>query len=396
MHALSHRFLQLPCYHSCRDWLKVLLDMMQKDCGGHIGIFRIFMQEILQQYIPSNKQVTFEDVCAYYYGAMLSSTIAGRFFVLTHSLTSSTMVDALKYVLVNQVKAPPTSDAAGDVAEVAVLAATIDSVAPDHRVAGDPADMAVVATTASVAPDHRVLRSLMRFPLLVEIDGLLQFPSPMHKRFLGRMIFPSRIVELPPNINIDQWILIVLRTFQIELLRNPQSAFREPMIQHEFWRGASMCLPTTCGWASEVSFSQNGEQIDGSLDFWINSKLQWAIELMREGDRKQEHLDRFAPLGKYVPLAAKQWRVIDFRQSTSAQAQSREGFVEVRVSSTSSELMVTFPKFFNRNVTRITVRCVGTHLDTWDHAKDLDYQRLSLATPHDVSDEFAHLTIGPN
>ena len=39
----------------------------------------------------------------------------------------------------------------------------------------------------------------------------------------------------------------------------------------------------------------------GFMDFYVNSKLGWAIELLREGRKIQKHLDRFVGEGIYVP-----------------------------------------------------------------------------------------------
>jgi len=39
----------------------------------------------------------------------------------------------------------------------------------------------------------------------------------------------------------------------------------------------------------------------------------WGFELLRDGDRVGEHLNRFGPGGRYTELALKDYRVIDFQ-----------------------------------------------------------------------------------
>ena len=39
----------------------------------------------------------------------------------------------------------------------------------------------------------------------------------------------------------------------------------------------------------------------------------WGFELLRDGDRVGEHLNRFGAGGRYTDLALRDYRVIDFR-----------------------------------------------------------------------------------
>lgn len=53
----------------------------------------------------------------------------------------------------------------------------------------------------------------------------------------------------------------------------------------------------------------------GRIDFFLKDNL-WGIELLREGDRLQEHLDRFKGKGKYGSWKlVKDWVTLDFRHS---------------------------------------------------------------------------------
>jgi hypothetical protein len=58
-----------------------------------------------------------------------------------------------------------------------------------------------------------------------------------------------------------------------------------------------------------------GEAIRGEIDFYLHSELKWGIELLVNGDRISEHMDRFGPNGKYAGLGVKDYAVVDLRGS---------------------------------------------------------------------------------
>ncbi len=58
----------------------------------------------------------------------------------------------------------------------------------------------------------------------------------------------------------------------------------------------------------------------GELDFYVNSNLKWAFELMRNGKLKGSHIDRFqVGTGIYAKLPRNASRVIDFRPTGPGQ-----------------------------------------------------------------------------
>lgn len=71
--------------------------------------------------------------------------------------------------------------------------------------------------------------------------------------------------------------------------------------QMEFYRVATSQL------APEHTISPDVGKVFGTtgfLDFYVDGGLKWAIELLREGDRAQEHSDRFKPDGRYKEMLA--------------------------------------------------------------------------------------------
>lgn len=76
----------------------------------------------------------------------------------------------------------------------------------------------------------------------------------------------------------------------------------------------------------------------------MNGTLCWGIELMILGDRKQGHLDRFGPQGKYAPLKCKEWRVVDFRMHKKQGTIERaDNYIYVEVDDDARELTMFFP-----------------------------------------------------
>jgi hypothetical protein len=163
-----------------------------------------------------------------------------------------------------------------------------------------------------------------RTPTADEVRPQLVFATRIHHNFFMRWVYSSQ--KQPDHWNklinndIDQFIIQLLGTFQPEYLRESlshgQNKFpKEGILQHQFWRGAAMCLKMQL--AAEVSHvdHKNGKSnnINGEVDFWINSELKWAIELLRLGSDKGEHVNRFKENGKYQSLEPSHWRVIDFR-----------------------------------------------------------------------------------
>jgi len=57
-----------------------------------------------------------------------------------------------------------------------------------------------------------------------------------------------------------------------------------------------------------------GKEKNGFIDFYINDRTQWAIELLVRGRQLSEHRNRFDPVtGKYCTLPTKRYLVVDIR-----------------------------------------------------------------------------------
>lgn len=79
----------------------------------------------------------------------------------------------------------------------------------------------------------------------------------------------------------------------------------EAQYQDEFYRAFCNVAGIGVPLCSEWSRSGNGR-----VDFYIPQK-QWAIELLRDYDRVDEHISRFYPRGKYFPWLQEK-KVVDW------------------------------------------------------------------------------------
>jgi hypothetical protein len=85
----------------------------------------------------------------------------------------------------------------------------------------------------------------------------------------------------------------------------------EAQYQDEFYR----CAHVHSG-GSVAAFPEFGTT-RGRVDFYMKSK-KWAIELLRNGDRLEEHVKRFTQGGKYSGLDIDDYVVLDCRTTTPA------------------------------------------------------------------------------
>jgi len=152
----------------------------------------------------------------------------------------------------------------------------------------------------------------------------VEFPSHIHELVCAHLLFPENILPAKMPADIDMWLMTVLQKFSSKQLRDRsmwgKGARPYPkergVLQGEFYRSGVKSIP------SGVQFSYEcgqlpwlaGSEIRGSLDFYVNKDLKWAIELMRQGDRMSKHIDRLSEGGTYDALQPNVARVVDFRQ----------------------------------------------------------------------------------
>jgi hypothetical protein len=89
----------------------------------------------------------------------------------------------------------------------------------------------------------------------------------------------------------------------------------ETSFQHLLNETLTMHLPITASLKSEYRTKAEGflgNMERGFIDFYINDRVKWAIELLRLGHTLKEHRNRFHPISrKYRELPTKRYLVID-------------------------------------------------------------------------------------
>jgi len=157
--------------------------------------------------------------------------------------------------------------------------------------------------------------------LTIGNDETPQFSSPMAFKYYMAWLFPNRSGGNPSSIKelvknaIQNMSASVLRQSVVEQGHFP----KEAIFQHLFMQGLAANTPPPCVICPELSHtfpssvSSCTHPIGGEVDFYLNGDLRWGLELLVNGDRLTEHLDRFGPKGKYFNLNVKDYAVIDFR-----------------------------------------------------------------------------------
>lgn len=155
----------------------------------------------------------------------------------------------------------------------------------------------------------------------VEGDSLFDFPSPIIVDAYLRHKYGNCSPPSQEKYDFHAFVKDVIRCMDGTTLKNCLSKsdddrLLEAAYQKEFYRAATQILGKDGVVSCEVGalFS-----VDGRIDFWINDGRNWGIELLRDGKRRNEHMDRMKDDGKYAILIkkAEDKLVIDFRGHNS-------------------------------------------------------------------------------
>jgi energy-coupling factor transporter ATP-binding protein EcfA2 len=147
------------------------------------------------------------------------------------------------------------------------------------------------------------------------------FITPLAFRRFWDYLFPDRAIKDPESI--DDLIVRAITTFHLKDVIDSSKAScaeanvgvpKETCIQHMFFAGLTQSLSPTTEVVAEMSaiFPVLDGESPGELDFYVNGKLRFGIELMRNGDKLLKHLLRFREGGKYFTPHVKDYRLVDF------------------------------------------------------------------------------------
>ena len=180
--------------------------------------------------------------------------------------------------------------------------------------------------------DEESYSSLKKAGILVELsDSTFSFSSQLAKRYYFKWIFPKRSDTAPESL--IELVRNVISSMSATTLQNSTRLGdfpKEAVFQHLFMEGLASFTPPNCSICPELSKifpgpsnSNTQQTIAGEIDFYLNSSLRWGIELLVKGGGIGEHISRFTPPnGKYVPLAVRDYAVVDFRRNSTGQPTS--------------------------------------------------------------------------
>ncbi|CAG8633139.1 1139_t:CDS:1 [Paraglomus occultum] len=148
----------------------------------------------------------------------------------------------------------------------------------------------------------------------------LQYAAPLIRIIMGKRLYTHRLGLAPSGNNFEQFLrLSIERMRPSELCSSlshgldKNSRLLERAWQKEWTMAASTAVPSGHTISPDVGAVFRSS---GFLNFYINGGLNWGVELMREGERMSQHINRFKPKGTYenIPLTA--WAIIDFRHNS--------------------------------------------------------------------------------
>ncbi|CAG8598094.1 8930_t:CDS:2 [Diversispora eburnea] len=188
-------------------------------------------------------------------------------------------------------------------------------------------------------PSNTSIQQLVKSGVLVVIDGELYFSAPLIMRSFFQQCYGSHnSSEITPSSLYH----FIVKTFTAicngqsgKLLRETlgfgtDGSLLEQTWQKEFYRVGTQVLGKNHFLSCDVGAVFG---CDGYIDFYVD-KLEWAIELLRDGKDKAEHSRRFEPAGKYKEIVryAKSIAIIDVRSESKKVRKLQRDFIHVSCS----------------------------------------------------------------
>ncbi|KAJ6508972.1 hypothetical protein C8R45DRAFT_461445 [Mycena sanguinolenta] len=161
----------------------------------------------------------------------------------------------------------------------------------------------------------------------------VDFPTLLHRSRVSMLLTGS--TSLPTTVEaMDLWqfCCAIVQAMSSTALRGSRdlelsrtgSSVPEAHYQNEVYRAASKTTKGRGLWLSPEFGTDSSSARPGRIDFFITSK-GWGIEVLREGDQTDAHLQRFEPGGAYNAWLQKgtiqEYVLLDFRHQTTARKQ---------------------------------------------------------------------------
>jgi len=145
-----------------------------------------------------------------------------------------------------------------------------------------------------------------------------KFSNIAARWYYNRRCFPDRADKAPENL--EELISGAVRLISAKRLRDTlvDGFPKEATFQHLFNEAMSQLLPLDNAIIPElntlVTNPPSGPDVTGALDFFVNGKLKWCVELLRNGKGIGEHIGRVdVNNGKYRKVDMREYIVVDCR-----------------------------------------------------------------------------------
>ncbi|CAG8582870.1 11099_t:CDS:2, partial [Racocetra fulgida] len=147
----------------------------------------------------------------------------------------------------------------------------------------------------------------------------LNFPAPLLMATYLQDRFGHITRSISPPKTLEDFIKSVFAIMNPKILQNSKGRSKDGRLfervwQMEFYRASLQVLPDDIYPSVDVGKVFRSK---GYVDFYINDNRNWAIELLRDGEKLDQHKERFQKVGIYGPILkhTKQWAIIDVRNN---------------------------------------------------------------------------------
>ena len=175
----------------------------------------------------------------------------------------------------------------------------------------------------SVLSNTSIASSLVRKGILVDLPGQKYAFSNniIEKKCLELYTAPiARSSQTPQEL--VEFIRLVLSNLNYSLLKDTYGRSAKSRVllerswQMEFYSTSLRCTPSSWIISADVgSLFKSSGSIDFTLHDSLNRSVFWGVELLRDGDRLEEHIGRFGTKGRYASLVKhlSDYCLVDFR-----------------------------------------------------------------------------------
>ena len=162
---------------------------------------------------------------------------------------------------------------------------------------------------------------LIKSYYLLRANGTIRIPSPIVADYILQSMYRTSPALIPMDlqtVSLDQFVRVAITNINHQNLAGSKGTGidhkrYERQLQMEFYRACCCILRPEYIVSADVGRHYNSI---GFVDFYIG-QTRWAIEITRNSNKLQEHIDRFHTNGIYALIPMNAWVVVDFVQKNS-------------------------------------------------------------------------------